>query len=231
MSDKDFEFEDLTSVETLFLLPEDYISRALRYPQAQRIARIALSQSYRYEKDAVRAVKAYFETQDIEPTPPPTCICPPANGTRWHNFPVTWAYNSTNQRIPTAHLIRENWAIIEAVCGLTTLETGEANCNICITNGPIDGRGGTLGLAYVPVSGDRMASCGPMCGNILIDSAEFFTEGYLQTVLLHEMLHALGIPHINDRSSIMFPSYQGVRGLGELDILELQKRYPNVELA
>lgn len=228
---KDFEFEDLPSVETLFSLPEDYIRRALRYPQAQQIARLALNRSYRYEKDAVAAVKKYFDTPEAEPTPPPTCNCPPARDLRWRNFPVTWSYSAFRQVIPAAHLIRQNWEEIRAVCGLTVKETAEADCNICITNAPLDGRGGTLGIAYMPASGTRMSSCGRQCGNIIIDNAEFFTEGYLKTVLMHEMLHALGIPHLDDRSSIMYPQYLGVRGLGDLDILELQKRYPNLELA
>ena len=228
---KDFSFEDLASVELLFTLPEVYIRRALTYPQAQRIARLALNETHRYEGEAVRAVKAYFEDDGVEETPPPVCECPPANGLRWHHTPVTWSYNSFRQSIPAVHLIRQCIAEIEQVCSIRFKETGEAECNICITNEPLDGRGGTLGITYVPVSGDRMSACGPMCGNIVIDTGEFFTEGYLKTVLMHELLHAIGRPHSNDRMSIMYPSYLGVRGLGESDIRALRESYPLNEVA
>lgn len=224
---KDFQFEDLESVEHLFQLPEIYIRRALTWPQAQQIARLALGVNIRYEADAVKAVKEYFETEEIPPTEPPTCNCPPANGTRWHELPVTWSYDSRNQVIPTAHLIRQCVAEIEAVCGIKFREGNGSNCNICITNEAIDGQGGTVGITYVPASGDRMSACGPMCGNIVIDHAERFTSAYLKTVMMHELLHAVGIPHnITDRSSIMFPQYLGPRGLGDWDIAELLRRYP-----
>lgn len=228
---KDFSFKDIDSVEQIFTtLSEVRLRRLLAYREAQEIAKIALHRTIRYEGDAVKEVVKYFSAPEVEPAEP-QCNCPSANGLRWQTSPVTWAYSAFRQDLPqTASLIRANWKEIEAVCGIKMRETAQANCNICITNEPLDGRGGTLGVAYQPASGDRMAGCGPMCGNIIIDTDEIWTRDYLKTVLLHEQLHAIGLPHSNDRDSIMYARYLGPRGLDEGTIKELKRRYPDVEL-
>lgn len=233
---KDFEYKDIKSVEKLFTCFEPArIKRALGYREAREIARLALNKTFSRvrEAEAIAAVYDYFNSPEPE-TKPPECICPAASGTRWHDQPVTWAYSAYNQDIPnTAGLIRANWLEIQRHCNLEVIETAEANCNICITNEALDGRGGTLGIAYIPASGDRMSACGPMCGNIIIDKDEIWTPDFLQTVLLHEMIHAVGIPHnVTDRSSVMYPAYQGPRlTLDQWTINELKKRYPETVLA
>ena len=226
---KDFEYKDIPSVEELFTnLSEIRIRRALAYREAQEIAKLALNRTIWYERDAVKAVTKYFRASDPA-TPPPECVCPPANGLRWQEQPVSWSYAAYQQDLPqTAQLIRANWREIEAVCSFRSKETSEANCQICISNGTLDGRGGTLGVAYQPVSGDRMAACGPMCGNIVIDKDEIWTAEYLKTVLLHEQLHAIGLPHSSTQNSIMYSRYLGPRGLDTETIAELKKRYPDI---
>lgn len=229
---KDFEYKDIESVETLFTtLSEIRIRRALTYREASEIAKLALNRTIRYERDAVKEVTKYFHSQDPA-TPPAQCNCEPANGLRWQELPVTWSYSSFQQDLPnTASLIRQNWKEIEAVCSFRAKETAQAACQICISNDTLDGRGGTLGVAYQPVSGDRMAACGPMCGNIIIDKDEIWTTDYLKTVLLHEQLHAIGLPHSRNQNSVMYSRYLGPRGLDAETIAELQRRYPNIVLS
>lgn len=225
---KDFQYKDIQSVQKLFqCLPLARIKRTLGYREMLEVGRLALNQSFRTREQALRNVFNYFNSE-TPPPPAPECNCPAASGTRWHNFPVTWSYSAYEQDIPnTADLIRENWKTIQAVCSLTVEETNDATCNICINNDQLDGRGGTLGIAYIPASGDRMAACGRTCGNIVIDKDEIWTVGFLQTVLLHEMLHAVGIPHAPSRSSIMYPRYLGVRlELDTWTVQQLQSRYP-----
>lgn len=230
MSDKDFSYKDIESVESLFQLPNIRIQRALTFREASEIAKIALHRTIRFEPDAVKEVKKYFTAPEVVPTPP-ECICPPANGLRWQTTPVTWAYNPYNQDLSsTAGMIRSNWAEIEAVCSFRQRETAFSDANIVITNEYIDGRTGTLGLAYQPASGDRMAACGPMCGNIIIDKDEIWTPEYLRTVMLHEMLHAIGLPHSTEPASIMYARYTGPKHLTTDTISELQRRYPDISL-
>jgi len=225
---KDFEYKDIKSVEDLFRnYTPTRIRFMLRFREPREIARLALNRTFRRDSQAIAALIDYFNREDIPETEPPECNCEPANGLRWDNLPVSWSYSPFRQDIPnTARLIRENWAQIEAVCGFKAVETAEVTANIAINNAPLDGRGGTLGQAYQPASGERMAACGRMCGDITIDSDEIWTEEYLKTVLLHEQLHAIGLAHSNDRRSIMYPRYQGPRGLHDVDIAELLRRYP-----
>lgn len=228
---KDFSYKDIDSVESIFTtLSEIRLRRLLTYREASEIAKVALGRTIRYERDAVKAVVQYFNAPELEPAEP-QCNCPPANGLRWQNMPVTWAYSAYQQDLrTTAQMIREIFREIEAVCSLKTQETADAHCNICITNGRLDGRGGTLGVAYQPARGERMSACGPMCGNIIIDKDEIWTPEYLKTVLMHEILHAVGLPHSNSRDSIMFPRYQGPQGLDPETIAELQRRYPTTDI-
>jgi len=225
---KDFTYKDIESVKDLFTnYSERRIRLMLTWREPREIARLALNKTIYRETEAIAELKEYFQNEGIPESDPPECNCPPANGLRWQTTPVTWAYNPYRQDLPSsARLIRENWAEIEAVCGFRAQETGESTANIVITNQPLDGRGGTLGQAYQPASGDRMSACGPMCGNIMIDTAEIWTEDFFQTVMLHEQLHAIGLPHSRDRRSIMYPSYQGPRKLHDVDVAELLRRYP-----
>jgi hypothetical protein len=224
---RDIAYKDIKSVANLFQnYSVERISRMLNFPEARELARELLNKHYRFETEAVQALKEYYQGDTPDPEMP-VCDCPLANGLRWQSSPVTWSYNAFKQPVAgSARIIRGVVRDIESVCGIQFEQNSEANANIVIRNGKIDGPGSTLGQAYQPASGDRMSACGQMCGDILIDEDEFWSEEMFRTIFMHEMLHAVGLRHNNDPRSIMFPRYLGPRSLHELDIKELLKRYP-----
>lgn len=141
--------------------------------------------------------------------------------------PVKVHYAQAGQQFNYLSIIQQVVAEVMSHCGVVLEFVARAeDSHIAISNGALDGLGGTLGQAYVPRSGDDMAACGPMCGDITIDTAERWTVAYFRTVFMHELLHALGVPHNTDRRSIMYFQYIGPRGLHELDIQELVTRHP-----
>src|SRR5262245_50397176 len=75
------------------------------------------------------------------------------------------------------------------------------------------------------------ADAGTWSGDVTLNSAvSFGVNGAGQydlfTVLLHEAGHVLGLDHIADTSSVMYPNYLGPRtGLGAVDVADLQAIY------
>jgi len=217
-------YKDIEHIETVFqCLPEVRLRRVFTYAESIDLAKQLVGQTYKTEREAIAALFKYFN----EPENPKECNCPPANGTRWMVSPVLVHYVPQGEQFSYLPLIQEALSEVMAVCGVVLSMTDDiTEAHIVISNGEIDGRNGTLGQAYVPVSGDDMAACGRMCGDILIDESENWSRSYFKTVFLHELLHALGIPHNTDRRSIMYSKYQGPRNLHRIDIASLLKRYP-----
>ena len=218
------QYKDIDDVENLFqMLTPERLRRVFLWKESLELGSEILGQDFRSEKDAIEAIHDFYN----QPEGPKECNCPPANGTRWMVSPVLIHYASAGEQFSYLPLIREAVADVMAVCGITIEFTSNPNdAHIRVSNGQLDGRGGTLGQAYLPVSGDDMAACGPMCGDILIDTAENWTRAFFKTVFLHELLHALGLSHNTDRRSIMYFQYQGPRKLHAIDIAELLRRYP-----
>jgi Matrixin/Putative peptidoglycan binding domain len=90
-----------------------------------------------------------------------------------------------------------------------------------------DGKGGTLAHAFPPGGN-------PVSGDVHFDAAEDWSISSacppgkfdLYNVALHEIGHALGLPHSNISGSIMFPSYQGPqRYLDDSDERAIQDLY------
>lgn len=218
------QFKDIDDIESLFqMLSPERLRRAFLWRESLELATEVLGQTFRSEREAIEALHTFYN----EPEEPKECNCPPANGTRWTVSPVLLHYTPAGEQFPYLPIITEVVREIEAVCGIDMQFTASAaSAHIEISNGPLDGEGGTLGQAYVPVSGDAMEACGRMCGNIKIDTAEEWTRAFFKTVFMHELLHALGIPHNTDRRSIMYFQYLGPRGLHPIDIAELVRRYP-----
>ena len=111
-----------------------------------------------------------------------------------------------------------------AVCHLSLhLAPSADQANILSQSGRIDGSMGVLGQSYLP------------CGNIssqtqlaqLFDNGESWTENFLLRVALHEIGHALGLPHAPQGSgSVMEPFLTALTKPQAWDIAQMQARYP-----
>jgi hypothetical protein len=93
-----------------------------------------------------------------------------------------------------------------------------------------DGPGEELGHTFSP----RPAN-GKLRGALHLDGAESWVledrhvsgEIDMQTVLIHEIGHALGLDHIPQTDSVMYELYHGVcRKLADADIQEFHRIYP-----
>lgn len=217
-------YKDVDDLESLFqMLTPERLRRVFLWRESLELGSEILGENFRSEREAIDALHTYYN----QPEEPKECNCPPANGTRWMVSPVLIHYVAAGEQFSYLPLIQQAVNEVMTACGISIEFTRDVNAaHIVIRNDALDGRGGTLGQAYLPVSGDDMAACGPMCGDITIDTAENWTTTYFKTVFLHELLHALGISHNTDRRSIMYFQYQGPRGLHAIDIAELVRRYP-----
>lgn len=128
----------------------------------------------------------------------------------------------------------EQWA---TVSGLRFQRVNkELDANIRVSSSFIDGRNGTLGVAYQPSDGNVMLvrrgyMTPPFIGDIVIDNAEDWNYDSLYSVMLHEVGHALGIPHdVDDENAVMYPFALGTIEFAESDIEQIQKRYGAVDL-
>jgi hypothetical protein len=94
-----------------------------------------------------------------------------------------------------------------------------------------DGPGGKVAQTYYPYSGGAVW----YDGDIILDESENWVTGtptqgfpyqvHLPTTVMHEMGHALGLPHSSVQTSVMWPVYTGVRGLAPSDVANAQALY------
>jgi len=229
---RDRAYKDIPSLETIFKQLEPIrLRRMFLWQESVEIGRLLLGKSFRTEREAIDAVKDYYMSPDLQQSPP-VCECLPPRDLRWHKVDqgeaVTWSYDPSRQTFANAGItLRKVFTTVERLCGIKFEETGQRDSDIHVTWDDLDGAGGTLGVTYVPGSGERMAACGPLCGDIVFDRAEQWSQGGLfETVCAHEVGHALGLPHTNNREDLMYPQLIAIRGFQAGDIAELLKRYP-----
>lgn len=157
-------------------------------------------------------------------------------GLRWkqieYDIPIRWCLDYPDSFQLSKDLVRNIlyevlWEIYQH-CYILFVE--DEDCQIRIGFGNIDNKWGTLGQTWLPTRGTEIGVC-ELCGDIMIDSSEDWeNEDNFYNVLLHEMLHALGLGHAKQgTSNVMAPMYywDSPRGrLGDWDYHELNKRYP-----
>lgn len=134
--------------------------------------------------------------------------------------------------------VREAVEAWDAVSGLTLSEVKEGG-DIVIAwesgdhgdRNPFDGPGGLVAHAAYPYGNGRYA----LDGDVHFDNAENWVvserpapyprEIHLKTVAMHEVGHALGLPHAAKPTSLMWPVYSGVRQITTGDIAAVQVLY------
>lgn len=94
---------------------------------------------------------------------------------------------------------------------------------------PFDGLGKELAHAFYPDWPDKLR------GDVHVDAAENWStddeiqSGFfdLESVVLHEIGHSIGLAHSAVPGSVMFPNYSGmVRSLGAMDVATIKALYP-----
>jgi len=159
-------------------------------------------------------------------------------GLRWHKTEVTIGIDVHEWGEPTRNLI---WDLAQRAAGewmdeiqgflrlkmvdmgVSRVETLKAD--IVVTIDDIDGASNTLGMTYLPQGGDSIGVCG-LCGDIVMDRAERWTQNYWFAVFKHELGHAIGLDHAPTPDNLMWARFTGSSVLGPWDILEANKRYP-----
>jgi predicted Zn-dependent protease len=157
----------------------------------------------------------------------------------WKFYTLTWVYlnstylqnqidqsvlNLTEPQIRyTIHKTLSQW---EVATNLNFKEEGhntQADIKIAFIKGDhadghsFDGKSGVLAHAFKPSH--------PFKGTIHLDLDEDWFEDKLESVMLHEIGHVLGLDHNNDKNSVMYAGYTGVTTLLEDDILSIRRKY------
>jgi hypothetical protein len=171
-----------------------------------------------------------------DPVGPATML---SGGVPWASPQVTYQYmtwpdgfaqGTVRQALRTAF---ETW---EAVCAIRFTEVfAKGDMRIVFGSGqhgdgwPFDGTGRILAHAFYPDWPSQLR------GDLHIDTAEPWVidpaappaQRDLVTTAIHEVGHAIGVPHSNVPPSVMWPNYVGPRRqLHESDVALVQRLYP-----
>lgn len=149
----------------------------------------------------------------------------------WPHRDVTWAQAVRLDNVPdqvVAGVFRRAWSAWSDVCGIQPVENRADSpvvTNVVSTSGKgrrddLDGAGGVLAWSEMP--------CGATPSSRLrqvYDRDEPWTEHTLFLVAVHEIGHALGIPHLGP-GTIMAPYLDAsLKGLTPADVAEAVARY------
>lgn len=169
------------------------------------------------------------------------------SGYRWNKVDLTYSLGNCPPSLDceeAREAIRQAAEAWDEVTSLTLTEVA-ADGDIVVTwaasgygdRHAFDGPGGKVAQTYYPYYGGTVW----YDGDIILDEAETWVTGtptqgfpyqvHLQTTVMHEMGHSLGLEHSSDPASLMWPLYTGVRGLAPSDVANIQALYGAPALA
>lgn len=149
---------------------------------------------------------------------------------KWPINKITWSLISYLPSLPQADqkdAAEMAWRAWANVCNITPVYSpNDRTAMVPMNVGAIDGPAGTLAWSELPYTGVRQTrQMYDTAERWVIKDAPATNEIDLLRVMIHELGHALGIPHISGKN-IMAPIYDtSLRSLQSGDVLETVARY------
>lgn len=186
------------------------------------------------------AKRRALRQQDARPVAPPRRAAYAFTGLEWETMPVVQSYNSSGAPVDAAGTLQATEATWSTVSGsrLRMSYGGETTRCPSLSNSCSGGLDGFNDVGWERqasnVLGVTSFSISPDEADMTLNVRQPWSLGCqdtsavdLQTVMLHENGHVVGLDHSSDPGAIMYPSYRGVQcELGADDEAGIRALYP-----